>query len=384
MDVPISIIEKKDLWQASYNFLGISVFISSDSPHFFAYMDAMYSNFRRKFSRSSSLVFQVFLESSYIPFIRINGVEKHFDPNIDPIAQASFAVWSSIVDSMNRFYLIHSAALSYNGRGIMVIGPAGYGKTSLALRLANMGCQILSDSFSPICRSSGRVYPFPRNIGIREETSSWYKVNNYLNLSSVKSLKSSGKRLLSTEAMKDKFHEISSPVNYVFVLDSPLEKVTWEAPPFKYFDFAFFNKNKDAIRELTGIDGVHISKTYMDGPLHAYRIGIKRTGQNKAQLEMVWKKHMHSMAYKKSVGAASLRAKQRYISEMPLNSLLVYFMMHFRNNPYKKDIYDVCEGALSRMAADVHNMLGGAKSYRVERGGLEQVSRSIMDILKRE
>jgi len=353
MDVPISIIEKKDLWQASYNFLGISVFISSDSPHFFAYMDAMYSNFRRKFSRSSR-------------FIRINGVEKHFDPNIDPIAQASFAVWSSIVDSMNRFYLIHSAALSYNGRGIMVIGPAGYGKTSLALRLANMGCQILSDSFSPICRSSGRVYPFPRNIGIREETSSWYKVNN------------------STEAMKDKFHEISSPVNYVFVLDSPLEKVTWEAPPFKYFDFAFFNKNKDAIRELTGIDGVHISKTYMDGPLHAYRIGIKRTGQNKAQLEMVWKKHMHSMAYKKSVGAASLRAKQRYISEMPLNSLLVYFMMHFRNNPYKKDIYDVCEGALSRMAADVHNMLGGAKSYRVERGGLEQVSRSIMDILKRE
>lgn len=380
----MSMIKRKDLWQASYNFLGISVFISSDSPHFFAYMDSMYSNFRRKFSRNSNLTFQVFIESEEIPFIRINGVEKHFDPNIDPIAQASFAVWSAIVGSMNRFYLIHSAALSYKSRGIMVIGPAGYGKTSLALRLSNMGCHILSDSFSPICRSSGRVYPFPRNIGIREKTSSWYKVSNYLNLASVKSLKNSGKRLLSAEAMKDKFHEISSPVNYIFLLDSPLEEVTREALPFKYFDFAFFHKSQDAVREFTNIDGVHISKIYMDGPLYAYRIGIRGTEASHAQLERIWKKHMHNIAYKKSVNEVSLRTKPRFISEMPLNSLLVYFMMHFRNNPYKKDIYEPCEGNLSRMAADVRNMLGDAKSYRVERGGLNQVSQSIMDIVERK
>jgi len=373
-------IKKTDLWQSAYNFLGVPVFISSDSPYFFSYTNSMYANFRKTFSRDCFLNFQVFIEGEHTPFVRVNGEEKYLNPQKDLIAQASFIVWSSIVDSMKDFYLIHAATLSYKGKGILILGTSGYGKTSLALNLAKKGCMLLSDSFAPISRKTWKMHPFPRTIGIREKIAESYSINNFLNMPSVKDFKDGGKRLLDPKLFKSKIYKNPSPVDYIFLLDSPLEEKRAKRSPFEYIDLAFFHNNKDVIGELIELEGVHISKKHMDGPLYAYRIGFKENKNTRLIIKNILNKFDDKIAYKKTETGYGTEESSPVVTEMSTDSMLVYFMMHFRNSPHGGSGGENFDGNLSRMAGHLCEMLGNVKSYRIENGGLEDVSNAITGI----
>ena len=66
--------------------------------------------------------------------------------------------------------IIHSASLSLEGRGILLIGPSGSGKTTLTLALCKEGLAFLSDEFAAIDLESRFLLPFPRPILPREST----------------------------------------------------------------------------------------------------------------------------------------------------------------------------------------------------------------------
>jgi len=66
--------------------------------------------------------------------------------------------------------IIHSASLSRDGRGILLIGPSGSGKTTLTLALCKKGLAFLSDEFAAIDLKTRNVLPFPRPILPRDGT----------------------------------------------------------------------------------------------------------------------------------------------------------------------------------------------------------------------
>ncbi len=64
-------------------------------------------------------------------------------------------------------YFVHAGCVARNGRGIIIAGNSGMGKTTMTSFLVSRGMGYLSDELAPICRADGTVDPFPLRLGIR-------------------------------------------------------------------------------------------------------------------------------------------------------------------------------------------------------------------------
>jgi hypothetical protein len=67
-------------------------------------------------------------------------------------------------------YAIHAASVAHRGRALVLAGPSGAGKTTLALALAALGLELLSDELAVLDPASGLVHPYRRRLHVRPGT----------------------------------------------------------------------------------------------------------------------------------------------------------------------------------------------------------------------
>jgi len=79
-------------------------------------------------------------------------------------------VLNGIITKVRSHFLIHSGAVSYNGRGIVIAADSGHGKTTLVLKLLKQGYKFLSDEMAALSRGDQCLYPFPRSLRLRPDT----------------------------------------------------------------------------------------------------------------------------------------------------------------------------------------------------------------------
>ncbi len=63
--------------------------------------------------------------------------------------------------------VFHAASVAVDGRGVMLVGPKGAGKTTLSVTLASLGHGFFGDEFAALRRSSLQMLPFRRALSIR-------------------------------------------------------------------------------------------------------------------------------------------------------------------------------------------------------------------------
>jgi hypothetical protein len=61
----------------------------------------------------------------------------------------------------------HAASVAINGRGILLVGPKGSGKSTLSLALAARGHAFLGDETAAYRRADGKLLPMLRPVGIK-------------------------------------------------------------------------------------------------------------------------------------------------------------------------------------------------------------------------
>jgi hypothetical protein len=66
--------------------------------------------------------------------------------------------------------LFHGAALSLDGRGLVLCGESGFGKSLLTLSLLRRGWRFLSDEVACVSHASGALVAFPKALELRPET----------------------------------------------------------------------------------------------------------------------------------------------------------------------------------------------------------------------
>jgi hypothetical protein len=75
---------------------------------------------------------------------------------------------ATVLLQVERHAVFHGAALvDRAGGGLLLAGPSGHGKSSLALELVRRGFGFLGDDYAPVDLAAGTVWPFPRTASVR-------------------------------------------------------------------------------------------------------------------------------------------------------------------------------------------------------------------------
>jgi len=91
-----------------------------------------------------------------------------------PIGQA-FAMFEwglnwVIANHCHQFAIIHSAVVEKNGKGLILPGTPGSGKSTLCAALVCCGWRLLSDEMALISLETNQIQPFPRPIALKYNT----------------------------------------------------------------------------------------------------------------------------------------------------------------------------------------------------------------------
>ena len=101
------------------------------------------------------------------PDLQLQVAEAELEQGSLPIEAAFGIVYRAWLDRLDRYAILHGAALVKDGRALLLAGPTGSGKTTLSLALMARGFALLSDDFTPLALDSKRIAPFPKALGVR-------------------------------------------------------------------------------------------------------------------------------------------------------------------------------------------------------------------------
>ncbi len=86
------------------------------------------------------------------------------------LEELEWAVMMGILSYHRDFIKIHASGLSRNGRGLLLSGPPGSGKTTLALNMLLDGWSCLSDEVILIDPGKSMILPLPRCFHVDDRT----------------------------------------------------------------------------------------------------------------------------------------------------------------------------------------------------------------------
>jgi hypothetical protein len=153
------------------SFLGLRVAVQSDNPLYLGLFSRLYPRaFTATPHPARPLTFQILTESDNLfgAPVFIAGDEVYRLPVSPPrMDYIHSLVLEHVQQRVAGHFLIHAGVVSRGGRGILLVGDAYYGKSTLALDLTRRGYCFLSDEMAAIGRADGLVHPFPRCLSVR-------------------------------------------------------------------------------------------------------------------------------------------------------------------------------------------------------------------------
>jgi len=156
----------------AYDMLGIRVRVSSDRPELLALLASIYERFEARIDEPASFEARVWSPPSGPARLAMGDTEF-------PLASAPLTdfhaytiIFGELLRRLEGILFVHGAVVSDRRRTVVLAGPSGYGKTTLALALMRRGFRLLSDDFAPLRRADGAVLPFAKRVGITRSTGS--------------------------------------------------------------------------------------------------------------------------------------------------------------------------------------------------------------------
>ena len=157
----------------SYSIAGAGCAFSAE-PDLLDLIDATYSAFRVETVAGGERGYELALERGPST-LRIRdslGQEFVVADEAEGVVRALDLIVQYVVRRLGEdgLYAIHAAALELAGRGLIISGRSGAGKTTLALALLTRGFRLLSDEFALSAPDARSILPYRRSAHVRPAT----------------------------------------------------------------------------------------------------------------------------------------------------------------------------------------------------------------------
>jgi len=158
---------------ACYRILNTAVSIESDSGEFLQLFHRDYGRFwvPEGMALPGKLAYRVRLLRGH-GSLEINGERLFLEGHPNPASFAYQRVLRGLFQSFEEFVLLHAAVVAGERGAVVLAGPPGAGKTTLALALLERGFSFFSDDVCPLHRKTRLVHPFPRSAWVRVQEES--------------------------------------------------------------------------------------------------------------------------------------------------------------------------------------------------------------------
>jgi len=153
------------MYRQSYRFFDVGFTLETDAAAFLACFEQIYGRFRAE-TDPTAPTYRLHLNGD--PRFEAGGTIWRSRRAADLSLYAYNAILNAVATRIRSHFLFHAAALAApDGAGIILAGPAGLGKTTLALALLARGYRLYSDDVAAVGCDDGLLYPFPRSVGVR-------------------------------------------------------------------------------------------------------------------------------------------------------------------------------------------------------------------------
>jgi hypothetical protein len=172
--VSFDAVKTRAVFSDVYKFVDVSVAMKSDKREMLDWFRRLYPRFRVE-KETVDVTYYIMAEASEKPFViaeENSHLKTRFTDDMDfAPSYAHLLAFNYIAANLKSHFLLHSAVVSRNGDGLALVGPSGSGKTALMLQLLlKKEFKYLSDDQLVINRTTHLADPYPRSIGIRENT----------------------------------------------------------------------------------------------------------------------------------------------------------------------------------------------------------------------
>ncbi|HEX4521715.1 MAG TPA: hypothetical protein VH063_19225 [Gaiellaceae bacterium] len=152
--------------------IGPTAFQLAGESSFLDELDVVYGPFRVDHRKGSPVLLRIEHGEAGFELSNCAGrSESH--PDEAAALRAAYSQLGQLVVSelaSAGIYAIHAACLEYDGGAVIVAGPSGAGKTTLALGLLGRGLRLLSDEHALVPPTGSTIGPFLRSVQVRPNT----------------------------------------------------------------------------------------------------------------------------------------------------------------------------------------------------------------------
>jgi len=152
-------------FEAFYGFCGASLLLRASRQSVIADFDTLYGAFRRPPPAAGPAVICDIDTDQRGRGHVTTSAERHSIPMPDPAsAYASWIVLEAVAAASRTHFFIHASAVCVDDRAILLAGPTGRGKSTLATALAAGGAKPLNDDITAVEQRSGVAEHFPKGV----------------------------------------------------------------------------------------------------------------------------------------------------------------------------------------------------------------------------
>jgi hypothetical protein len=284
---------------------------------------------------------------------------------------AEMMIFQRIMELMENYLLLHAGVVSREGRAYIIYAPSRFGKTTLILNLVSRGYHFLSDEFCPVRMDDLTIMPFPRRVGLKQDSPFYPQVN-----------KSNAFYLAHEQKLFLDCHDIfpgktgkGSRAKCLIILSQTGDLTEEPEDDNSFYEMLLFNDNPVIIDYITQQTEIEIVHKYKRGYHMGYRLHIPRNKSLVTAFQEIWKKFENDIF---CVGKVS-ESKPDFscspvITKMPKSEAVFEILIQLLNRSHSGRLMKKFSGKTMPVLMEVGRLINNVDCYRMKPGTLDEMA----------
>jgi hypothetical protein len=302
-------LKAKALHCSTYRFFDVVYALHTDSPEVLDYFRQVYGHFYvGSGSLTAQLAYYVLARGAdeYGPCLLWEDGRARWLPQGPALVSfAEGTITSSVLLKVRSHLILHGAAVSWEGQGMIIAGLTGSGKTTLTVELARRGFHFLSDEFACVSRETHQLEPFPKALGVRDLRSLETLGLDLLGLSPVRTLPGEDKWIVDIGRIPEACLDVACPPRFLILMETSLQpQDPWEEGSHEV-EIVFRGDGQRLMEVLATLEGMRCGPIREADGFTIGRVSVRKKRADQEAFLFFCEAHQDKILYRVRVGKGS-------------------------------------------------------------------------------